>query len=218
MNRFVARTFGIKAFKAAIIASVLAMIAVPVTAQFSDSYNFLKAVKERKGEDATRLIEQPGSGAVLINTRDITTGQGALHIVVERRDAAWLGFLLQKGANPNIADKKNVTPLMLSTQLGFKDGVEWLIKFRANIDQTNRGGETALIMAVNLRNPEMVRLLMKNGANPDKRDSVAGLSAREYALRDGRGSAISGIIESESKTGAKTGVKKPKDLDFTGVK
>jgi uncharacterized protein len=214
MSRFIARILGTKVIKAAAIASMLGMIAVPATAQFSDSYNFLKAVKERKGEDATRLIEQPGSGAVLINTRDITTGQGALHIVVERRDAAWLSFLLQKGANPNIADKKNVTPLMLSTQLGFKDGVEWLIKYKANIDQTNRGGETALIMAVNLRNSEMVRVLLKNGANPDKKDSVAGLSAREYALRDGRGSAISGIIESETKTSAK----KPKDLDFTGVK
>jgi uncharacterized protein len=197
-----------------VVAAIMLTVVSPANAQFSDSYNFLKAVKERKGEEATRLIDQPGSGAVLINTRDITSGQGALHIVVERRDSAWLGFLLQKGANPNISDKKNVSPLMLATQLGFKEGADWLIKYKANIDQTNRGGETALIMAVNLRNAEMVRLLLKNGANPDKKDSIAGLSARQYAARDGRGNAITSIIESESKPGAK----KTPDLDFTGVK
>lgn len=207
------RSSSAKALKIAVIACALTFIS-PASAQFSDSYNFLKAVKDRKGEEVTRLIDQPGSGAVLINTRDITTGQGALHIVIDRRDGAWLGFLLQKGANPNITDKKNVTPLMLATQLGFTEGVEWLIKYKANIDQTNRGGETALIMAVNVRNTEMVRILLKNGANPDKKDNVAGLSARQYAARDGRGNAIASIIENEAKSGAK----KAPDLDFTGVK
>ncbi len=203
-----------KAVQLAAISVLFSASASPLQAQFSDSYNFLKAVKERKGEDATRLIELPGSGAVLINTRDVTTGETALHIVTARRDSVWLGFLLQKGANPNVADKKNVTPLMLATQLGFKEGVEWLLKFNANIDQANRGGETALILAVQLRNAEMVRLLLKNGANPNKKDSVAGMSAREYAARDGRNNAISAIIESEAKPAAK----KAPDLDFSGVK
>ncbi len=214
MTRFLGRSSWAKALQMLAFVAVLGAVSVPVQAQFSDSYNFLKAVKDRKGEEATRLIDQPGSGAVLINTRDITTGQGALHIVVERRDSAWIGYLLQKGANPNIADKKNVTPLMLATQLNFKEGADWLIKYKANVDQTNRGGETALIMAVNLRNAEMVRLLLKNGASPDKKDIVAGLSARQYAARDGRNNAISAIIENE----AKTGTKKAPDLDFTGVK
>lgn len=206
--------------KSALALLALCVAAVPAAAQFSDSYNFLKAVKDRKGEDAEKFINEPGSGSVIINTKDDGTGETALHIVTARRDATWLGFLLGKGANPNIADKKGATPLMLATQLGWADGADLLIKLKAQVDATNRSGETALIRAVQLRNAEMVRQLMKAGANPDKQDSVAGYSARDYAAQDGRGSAILAIIESGGKDPdepKKEGEKKSGDLDFSGI-
>jgi ankyrin repeat protein len=199
-----------------VFAAAVAMLTPSAHAQFSDSYNFLKAVKEREGAKATELIDEPGKGGVIINTRDDVTGETALHIVVKRRDPAWIGFLLQKGANPNVVDKQNVTPLILATQLGFAEGAEWLIKYKANVNQANRSGETPLILATQLRNPEMVRLLLNNGANADKTDSVAGLSARDYAARDGRGNNILNIIENYGKAAA-TPAEKPKDLDFSGV-
>ena len=194
-------------------------LAMPAAAQFSDSYNFLKAVKDRKGEDAEKFINEPGSGSVIINTKDNSTGETALHIVTARRDLTWLGFLLGKGANPNIADKKGVTPLMLATQLGWADGADLLIRLKAQVDATNRSGETALIRAVQLRNSEMVQMLMKAGANPDKQDTVAGYSARDYAAQDGRGSAILAIIEKGGKPDEpkSEGDAKKGDLDFSGV-
>jgi uncharacterized protein len=188
------------------------VIAPAAQAQFSDSYNFLKAVKDRKGEEAEKFLAEPGT--VIINTRDSTTGETALHIVIQRRDSTWLGYLLQKGANPNLADKKGTTPLMLATQINFLDGIDWLTKKKATIDQTNRAGETALILAVQLRNTEAVRALLKAGANPDKKDSRAGYSARDYAKQDGRASAIASIIENYGKTDAEN---KPADLDFSGI-
>lgn len=190
----------------------IGVVAPAAQAQFSDSYNFLKAVRDRKGEDVEKFLGEPGS--VIINTRDSATGSTALHIVVERRDAAWLGFLLQKGANPNLADKKGTTPLILSTQLGFIDGIDWLIKHKAQVDMTNRSGETALILAVQLRSAESVRALLKAGANPDKKDNRAGYSARDYAAQDGRASAILSIIEAADKT-AKPSANKA--LDFSGI-
>jgi uncharacterized protein len=198
-----------------VFAAALAMAAAPAAhAQFSDSYNFLKAVKERKGEDAEKFINEPGS--VIINTRDDVSGETALHIVVARRDSTWLGFLLAKGANPNIGDKKGVTPLMLSTQYGFAEGASLLLKHKAAVDGTNRSGETALIRAVQLRNAAMVRLLLKAGANPDKKDAVTGQSAREYAALDGRSNAILSIIENKGQLDEP---KKDKqgDLDFSGI-
>jgi uncharacterized protein len=197
----------------------LSLSAVPAAAQFSDSYNFLKAVKDRKGEEAEKFINEPGSGAVIINTRDSSTGETALHIVTARRDSTWLGYLLGKGANPNLSDKKGLTPLMMATQLGWTDGAALLIKLKAQVDATNRSGETALIRAVQLRNAEMVRLLMKAGANPDKQDTVAGYSARDYAAQDGRASAILAIIESGGKDAEepKKGEGKTGELDFSGV-
>ncbi len=197
---------------AASLPIAVGLIAPAAHAQFSDSYNFLKAVKDRKGEEVEKFLGEPGS--VIINTRDGTTGGTALHIVVERRDASWLGFLLQKGANPNLADKKGTTPLMLATQIGFIDGIDWLVRKNAHVDQTNRAGETALILAVQLRNAEAVRVLLKAGANSDKKDSRAGYSARDYAKQDGRASVILSIIEGADK---KTKPADNKALDFSGI-
>ena len=205
--------------KLALAAIALSLIAVPVAAQFSDSYNFLKAVKDRKGEEAEKFINVAGSGSVIINTKSDDTGETALHIVTARRDYDWLGYLLGKGAKADIADKKGTTPLMLATQLSWADGAQLLIDRKALVDATNRSGETALIRAVQLRNSEMVRLLMKAGANADKQDSVAGYSARDYALQDGRGSAILAIIESGGKSEVPSvpPENKTADLDFSGI-
>ena len=208
------KTFFLSLTAGLIVPAAFGVVAPAAYAQFSDSYNFLKAVKDRKGEEAEKFLSEPGS--VIINTRDGSTGETALHIVIQRRDSTWLGYLLQKGANPNLADKKGATPLMLATQLGYVDGIDWLVRKKAVVDQTNRSGETALILAVQLRNPEAVRALLKAGANPDKTDSRAGYSARDYAKQDGRASAIAAIIESNGKADA-AATTKPAELDFSGI-
>lgn len=204
----------IRAARRGFVFSVIAvtLAATPAVAQFSDGYNFLKAVRERKGEDVEKFINEPGS--VALRTRDDATGETALHIVTQRRDSDWLRYLLQKGADPDIKDKKGTAPLMLATQLGWIEGVQGLVKYKATVDITNRSGETALIRAVQLRNPDMVRELLKAGANPDKSDTIAGLSAREYAAQDGRNSAILGIIERGGKNEVPA---KADDLDFSGI-
>ena len=208
------KTFFLSLTAGLIVPAAVGVVAPAAYAQFSDSYNFLKAVKDRKGEEAEKFLSEPGS--VIINTRDGSTGETALHIVIQRRDSTWLGYLLQKGANPNLADKKGATPLMLATQLGYVDGIDWLVRKKAVVDQTNRSGETALILAVQLRNPEAVRALLKAGASPDKTDSRAGYSARDYAKQDGRASAIAAIIESNGKADA-AATTKPTELDFSGI-
>jgi ankyrin repeat protein len=187
------------------LALALAML-VPATAQaqFSDNYNFLKAVKDADGQKVTDFLQKPGS--TVVNSRDSSTGETALHIVVARRDNTWLGFLLAKGANPNLADDKGNTPLMNAVQLRFDEGVRTLLIGGAQIDKTNGSGETALIRAVQLRDVGIVRLLVANGANPDKRDTIAGMSARDYAARDGR---TPGLIEALAAAKPATAPKGP---------
>ena len=176
-----------------VIGAAALSLSAPASAQFSDSFNFLKAVKDRDGEEATKFLSRPGS--VIVNTRDHSTGQTGLHIVIERRDSTWLAFLLQKGANPNIADKEGMTPLLLATQLRFVEGVRILLSKNAKVNDANRQGETALIRAVQLRDAEMVRLLLDNGADPDWTDTLAGKSARDYAKQDRRTASILAEIE-----------------------
>lgn len=197
----------------AALAAIALLIPAAVSAQFSDSYNFLKAVRERDGEKATSMLNEPGS--TIVNTKDITSGETALHIVTQRRDLTWMGFLLQKGANPNARDKNGVTPLMLATTLRFVDGAETLLTRKAKVDDVNNSGETALIRAVQLRDLAMVRLLLKNGANPDKQDTIAGQSARDYATGDFRNPQILDAITATDKE-RKAGADTPKVFGPTG--
>ena len=41
-------------------ATAIGLVAAPSAAQFSDSYNFLKAVKERKGEEVEKFLGRAG--------------------------------------------------------------------------------------------------------------------------------------------------------------
>jgi uncharacterized protein len=183
----------------ALLLGLMLVLAWPslALAQFSDSYNFLKAVRDKDGTKVTELTGKPGS--TIVNTRDFSTGQTALHIVVERRDSGWLAFLLAKGANANLVDNEGTTPLMLATRLRFIEGAEALLDKGAQVDKPNGGGETPLIRAVQLRDLPLIRLLVSKGANPDKRDALAGMSARDYAIRDGRSQAILDILDSAKK-------------------
>ncbi len=187
-----------------VVVAVAALAApVPLQAQFSDSFNFLKAVKDRDGTKVTEFLNKPGSGAVIVNTRDATTGETALHIVAAGRDATWLGFLLQRGASPDIRDGRGNTALLVATQLGWVDGIQTLLSRRAGVDVTNASGETPLIRAVQNRDLASVRLLLAAGANPNKPDNAAGLSAKEYATRDARAAAILKEINEAKPVAAK---------------
>lgn len=175
----VLRKLGSRARIASAILTALALVlAMPAAAQFqSEGYQFLEAVKDRDGEKATDMLNKPGTQ--IVNTRDITSGETGLHFVVQRRDVLWIRFLLQRGADPNIRDKKGLTPLQVATTLGFTDGAEALIKGGADVNVGDQTGETPLITAVHQRNNELVRLLLDKGADPDHSDN-SGRSARQY--------------------------------------
>ncbi len=191
------------ASKAALIA--LAFLPAIATAQFSESYNFLKGVKDRDGAKVTEIISKPGS--VIIDTRDPSTGEGGLHIVTKRRDLTWLSFLLGKGAKADIKDRAGNTPLLLASQVGWVEGAQLLLRVNAGVDVANNGGETPLIKAVQRNDSVLVRMLMAAGANPAKTDRLAGLSARDYATRDLRAAAILKILD---ETKSKKAVAGPK--------
>jgi uncharacterized protein len=191
MIRFAA--FALRPLAAALAAALL--LPAPAAAQFSDSYNFLKAVRERDGAEATKYLNDETTR--VINTRDSSSGETALAIVVKNRDLSWTRFLLAKGANPGIADKGGMTPLMHATLLGFTEGADALLERGAAVDQANSRGETALILAVQRRDSAMVRMLIARKANPDKADHVAGLSARDYARRDDRTGTMLALLDAK---------------------
>ena len=182
-------------FRKLVITMALAagFVATPASAQrFSEGYEFLKAVKERDGTAATEMLNEPGT--TVVNARDLTSGESAMHIVTARRDVLWIRFLAQRGANPNIEDKSGNTPIQLAAQLGFVEGIEALIKAGARVEVTNDAGETPLITAIHRRDVPMVRLLLEKGADADRTDN-SGRSARDYARLMGGNSQMLDEIE-----------------------
>jgi ankyrin repeat protein len=165
----------------------LAVTAVPAAAQLasgSPGYQFLDAVKNDKGSDVDAILAKPGSR--IIDTQDPSTGEGALHIVARRDDAKYVSYLLYKGANPNLKNRQGDTPLLVAVDRGYGDLIPLLLKGKANPNLAGDGGQTPLIKAVLRRDEQMARDLIDGGADPDKRDYLAGKSARDYATGDAR--------------------------------
>jgi uncharacterized protein len=168
--------------------------AVPAAAQQqSESYKFLSAIDKEDGKVVTDMIEAPGS--TIINTKQVTTGKGALHILTSHAGSLYMQYLLQHKADPNIRDAKGNTPLILATMAGREDLVSLLLTYKANPNLANGQGQTPLILAVNNRDVDLTRLLLSKGGDPDQTDNLAGMSARDYAIRDARNPALVALFK-----------------------
>lgn len=175
------------------MAALLALaLASPAAAQFSDSYNFIKAVRDRDVNKAIELADKPGT--TIVNVRDGDSGEAAIHIVAKRADLGWLGLLYQKGANLNLKDRDGNTPLILASISRWSEGLATLIRLKAQVNIQNRLGETALLKAVQARDTDGAKLLIDAGANPDIADN-SGISARAAAESDPRAGAIARLMK-----------------------
>lgn len=186
-------------FKVMVSALAVIAIASPAIAQFAQSpgAKFLAAVKEENNKDVLDALN--ATGTTVVNTRDFSSRETALHIVAKKGNLLYLRFLLQKGADPNLRDKDGNTPLMLAVSGGFGDMVSPLVAARVNVNQGNDSGETPLIRAVQRRDPAMVRELLAAGADPDQADSLAGKSARAYAEEDVRTPGLAKLFADVAK-------------------
>lgn len=194
-----------KSLKIVVAAVGLVLVSTPVAAQLAgnDGQDFVDAVQKRDGDKATNLIDKHPT---IIDTKN-GDGDTGLIIAIRGDDTDWTGFLLRKGADPNMQGAHGDTPLITAAKSGFEEAVPWLLGLGAKVDGTNRNGETALIIAVQQRDPKMVKLLLDAGADPDKTDNVAGYSARDYATRDNRARDILQLINNKKPKGGATTAK-----------
>ncbi len=177
------------------LAIAIVIVSTPAAAQMdsSDGEAFVSAMKAGEASKALDLLDKAGS--TVVNYRGLD-GNAGLHIAIRNRNANWVGFLLSRGADPNLADANGDTPLILAARRGFVEGAARMLMKQADVDKTNRLGETALIVAVQQRQPGIVQMLLEAGADPDRTDYASGYSARDYAKRDDRSPQMLALIES----------------------
>jgi ankyrin repeat protein len=125
-----------------------------------EGIQFLKAVREGDGAKATELANLSGPGVINHRGED---GDAALHIVTRYRSNNWMGYLLQKGADPNLSGRDGDTPLIIAARLGFTDGAERLLSKGANIDKVNKLGESRSLAT------SVFSMLMGVGRNGDRK-------------------------------------------------
>ena len=189
----IVRVFG------AATAAALMLAAAPAAAQhFSDSYEFLEAVRKPDGATVNKFLQD--KSLRIVNAKDRNTGEGALHIVSKREDALYLRVLLQQpDINPNLQDSRGNTAMIIAAERGWEEGITILLKYRANVNQANASGETPLIRAVQVHDANVVRQLLAAGADPDRTDNVTGKSARDYAAEETRYAQIAKLLADAPK-------------------
>ena len=196
------RLMKFRAFRlAASTALVLAAVPAAAQQQTSDSHEFLEAVRKA---DGTKVNQYLGNTSLrLINAKDRSTGEGAIHIVAKRRDQLYLRVVLQQDdVNKNLQDRDGNTALLIAADQGWSEGVSILLKYGANVNTPNNAGQTPLIRAVLSHQEEVVRQLVKGNADPDRADYQTGMSARDYAKRESRYPTIAKLIADAPKAGA----------------
>lgn len=176
------------------IAGIAASLAAGAVAQTKpDSEALLEAIEGLRNNDVVDLITRKGRG--IVNSRGYS-GATPLTLAMRKRANQYVNYLLQNGADPNLAERSGDTPLIIAARTGNLEAIGTMILVGAAVDATNRQGETALIVAVQNHQAQAAKKLLEAGASATRTDSASGLSARDYAVRDRRSGEILRLIDS----------------------
>ena len=94
--------------------------------------------------------------------------QTLLHAAVARFDVPFIKLLLQKGADANAIDIEGKTALIMAINLPlYEEPLQLLLK-KSNINLGDIDGNTVLHFAARKDDHDLLRILLKNGANPNQ--------------------------------------------------
>jgi Notch-like protein len=143
--------------------------------------------------DVTRLLLSYRADP---NAQDCN-GRSPLHVaIVSEADGVFQILLRNKNTNPDLDAEDGTTPLILATQHHAVSMVEQLLK-EAHVDANtqDKSGKTALHWAASMNMMEIMKILLKQGANKDSQDNN-GQTPLFLAAKEGSSDAVRLLMES----------------------
>lgn len=123
------------------------------------------AIKKNDNALFEKVFTLPGAETML-NSRNASL-ETPLMLAIKENATAFITPLLDKGANPNIADRSKATPLMVAARNNNIKLISQLLEKGAEVNVMDVQGKTPLIYGIEHNNPEMVDLLLQAGADPN---------------------------------------------------
>ncbi|MBF0108238.1 MAG: ankyrin repeat domain-containing protein [Magnetococcales bacterium] len=160
------------------------------------------SVQEGHDEIASYLLKKGAD----VNAFHLRGGCSALILAAEWLRPEMVDLLIEHGADTNLTTKRHWTALLKTADLKVKDAEEGKKQIRiaqsllakgADVKAANGDGRTALILAANRGNVEMIQLLLKQGTPVDARDRE-GYTALMMAALGGHDKAVAALLENKA--------------------
>lgn len=117
-----------------------------------------------------------------------------LHLAI--RDPELTAALLRAGADSNVGNGRQQTPLLAAAEKGLTETVNILLNAKADPNILSRDGDSALGHAVRRENLELAKALLKGGADPNQGDSHN--TALYFAVRDGSFEMVKALLDAKA--------------------
>ncbi|HEX3839067.1 MAG TPA: ankyrin repeat domain-containing protein [Steroidobacteraceae bacterium] len=148
-----------------------------------------------RAHDSSKALELIAAQPRLdVNQRSVD-GTTALHWAVYNDEVAVIERLLAAGANPNVRNDYNATPLAEAAVIGNPMVIQKLLKAGADPEAANADGQTALMVLARSSNIEAAKLLLKAGAAVNAHETWRGQTALMWAAAQAQPQMVQLLIE-----------------------